>query len=614
MNIINRLKTKLTTFTGVFAYDSWNNSFLFDKGKGLQYYEQSLYLNKAIGKRAEKLAQTEFVLKRGDREIENEWTRLLEKPNSYQAGDQFLETASKYYDIFGSVYILKEKGTLSGKVNALYLLRPDEVEVMHTETDIVYFKHTHGGKVRRYETDEIVYWYRPNPRNPFVGESIIASAVRSLETDIQISEYQANVLKNGGKLESIFKVKGQTTPDQLVKLREQYSEKYATARKSGQPLFLTGDLELITTGLKPAELAFLETKQITTEDIVITTGVPRILLGLGSKETYANAEQEIRNFHINTLKPIMDSLVDTLNHYLIPKEFELTYNDATPENVEQKLSILKTAHDVGALTTNEKRELLNTLGMELEPVKDGDEIRQPQPRITNSHKKYFLDDFNNRRAYEKRQIAKMETWEERLRKDVIKYFQEQQERVLKNTKALDTSLEVKLAKGLLLTYLQNIINDGGNTALINQGLDPNFTINSAIASAIDKQAEFFATEINETTQNKLSDILKSSTDRKEQEKMITELYDGFTKNRAKTIARTETHRAYQDGTYQGLRQAGVDFKTWVSAFNNSREDHMDMDGTRIGIDEDFILPSGNTCQYPGETGDPADDINCQCSL
>jgi HK97 family phage portal protein len=620
MKLFDNIKQKMTSFSGVFSMGDWTHQFDWNKTQALGLYEKSLYVNKAINKRAEKVGQIKFTLKKGDREIENEWTKLLHRPNGWQTGDQFWGIASKYLDIFGQVFIVKDAGLISKKVSSLKLLRPDKVTVQHTKDEIMRYDFIDEGKVTKYEPDEIIYINRPDPRNPMLGESLLASATRTIETEVQISQYHANVLKNGGKLESIFKVKGNTTQDQFESLQKQYKAKYAEAKNAGIPLFLAGDIELLTTGLKPSELSFLETKITTLDDISIATGVPKVILGVGSKETYANAEQEIRTFYSDTIKPICDLIVDVLNWRLIPDEFDLTHEDPTPENIEQKLRIIEVADKTNAVTINEKRIALAELGFDLaeRPEKEADALYIPfniteittEKSIKKKDFNHPLRNYDYRRQYEKIQVKKISEWEAIVEKGFRKFFTEQKERVLQNIKTLDSELEIRLARTTILKYLKDIIEDGGQEAMTLVGATPNFVMGSSVNKFIRERAELFANEITSTTQEKLAKLIEENIaaggSRIDLEKGITELYEGFTEKRASTIARTEVHNTYQKGHIEGYIQAGVEIKIWVTVGDDRvREEHAMNDGVEVPIHQRF--PNGE--MYPGESS-----INCRCSI
>ncbi len=141
---------------------------------------------------------------------------------------------------------------------------------------------------------------------------------------------------------------------------------------------------------------------------------------------------------------------------------------------------------------------------------------------------------------------------------------------------------------------------------------------STVNEQIEKRTELFAKEITSTTQDKLKGVLQDNIDaggtRKDLEKRIGELYEGFDKNRAKTIARTEVHNSFEYGKLEGYRQAGVPTKIWVSALSaETRDWHASMDGDEVPIDQPFVSGLGNNLMFPGD-GPPEDSINCQCQL
>lgn len=85
-------------------------------------------------------------------------------------------------------------------------------------------------------------------------------------------------------------------------------------------------------------------------------------------------------------------------------------------------------------------------------------------------------------------------------------------------------------------------------------------------------------------------------------------------SRSVTIARTEVARSSNFGATEGYRQAGVEEKEWLATQDAAvRETHEEADGQVVGIDEEFEVGDA-TCQFPGDTGDPEEDINCRCGV
>ncbi|WP_157800948.1 phage minor head protein [Bacillus solitudinis] len=83
------------------------------------------------------------------------------------------------------------------------------------------------------------------------------------------------------------------------------------------------------------------------------------------------------------------------------------------------------------------------------------------------------------------------------------------------------------------------------------------------------------------------------------------------------IVQTESHRVQQGGRLDSLlkaESAGVVMKkVWVATLDgDTRDTHQELDGQSVGLGEMFEV-DGESAEYPGGFGDPAQDINCRCS-
>lgn len=105
--------------------------------------------------------------------------------------------------------------------------------------------------------------------------------------------------------------------------------------------------------------------------------------------------------------------------------------------------------------------------------------------------------------------------------------------------------------------------------------------------------------------------------------MVSRYSARYLKYRSETIARTESTRALNAGNLQLWNQNAasgkVDAKTvtrkWVTAGDSHvRDSHAEIDGDVVGLNEPFDTSLG-PLMYPGDpNGDPANTINCRCTL
>ena len=351
-------------------------------GNPLDAYKISLYVNKALNKRAEKVGQSILQIKTPDGEIkeEDDILKIINNPNDYLNGSEFWRLYQLIKDIYGKNYLWlnsERDGPFEGSsLKSMHFLNPNAVKEVFDE-DHNLLKYTYqqtNGKTTEYTPAEIIKSYYPAVDNPFKSESLLMSGSNAIDTDIQLSQYQVNVLKNGGKVEGVFKFKvGQLTKEQLSSVKQDYDDQYATAKKSGKPLFLGSDADYINLGLTPEELSYLETRKMTLSDICILTGVPKTILGTFDDAKYSNAQESLRSFYSETVNPLLTNLVYTLNQRFYKDDKDkLAYVDQSPEDKEGKRQDLVTANTINAMTTNEKREMLG-----LEPVEGGDAILVP---------------------------------------------------------------------------------------------------------------------------------------------------------------------------------------------------------------------------------------------
>ena len=81
------------------------------------------------------------------------------------------------------------------------------------------------------------------------------------------------------------------------------------------------------------------------------------------------------------------------------------------------------------------------------------------------------------------------------------------------------------------------------------------------------------------------------------------------------IAETESHRIANKAALDTAKYAGATKKTWATMLDDRvRTDHDYLEGTTVGIDEDFYTWQGYHAPAPGMFGVPEEDCNCRCEL
>lgn len=637
----------------------------------LQAADISLYTDRAVTKRAEKVGEIEWVVKNdktGDTIDDHEILRVLNHPNDQFDGFKFWSMWQGYYDYIGEAYILIEMGEREifepKNIQALHMLMPTKVTTRWDNGGNIagYEYQTRTGKLE-FAPTQVIRCINPDLKNPMQGRSLLRSGTQSIQTEIQIGAYHSRVLENGGKVEGVFKFK---TPrlqqHQLKQLKDDYKAEYSDARKSGMPLFLGGDSDYIRTGLSPDELSFLEAKKTTLEDIVIMTGVPKSLLGSVDDVQYANAETSHRIFLRETIKPLLRNLAGGLDKVLLPDGLTLTFVDPTPENIEERVKIIETAVKNYLITPNEGRRMLaDLIGEELPDLPDGNNILVPFNMIplgdasvvsredngggddaakgkkkdadgeATEEVEHPLRDKEVRKRYCQVMEKRMDKREKPFKRSLNGYFNEQRDRLIERLNPnksrvfrkeglLDNNfsidLEVSLGQEKFLPLVRQLVTEAGIDSMELVGADGDFNITADITTWMEKRTDTFLRSVNSTTYEKLkqqfAESLAEGESRKDLIKRIQQTYKDISVARAATIARTEVHNATMYGTFEGYKQSAIPIKIWAAVRDGAtRDSHYAIDGEERPIGSTF----SNGLMYPGDERGPAEEvINCRCSV
>lgn len=671
----------LNKFSNIFKKKSFGLSALLPdyslrnqpwNGQPLDAYYIDLYVNKALEKRGQKVGEIEFIIEKNGEEIDNHpLLSILNKPNEYFDGPDFWKVWQIIKDIHGEAYIwveASERKVFEKKGAAgLHLLDPKAIRPVKDRDGILTnYEYNTGGKAVLYPQEEIIRSFRPDPgRVSSLGAiSLLEAGKNNIHTNIQLAQHQANIIKNGGKVEGVFKFKtdGGLTKDQLREIKEKYKTEYSEAKKAGMPLFLGGDSEYIRMGLTPAELAYLESKKVTLEDICILTEVPKAVLASVDDIKYSNAETVYKIFLSETVEPLAKSLCRALSNRFFKNQegMRVGYRDFVPESREEKRKDLETADKINALTINEKR---NELGYD--PVPDGDKILIPfslvelgkKPEEKKEEEKrdeekkdeeekeeekadpteekkgieynHPLKDFDIRRKYFDWKIKKLDKRENEAQKMLENYFDGQVARLNEKIKSIknfkkkdliderfDIQKEAEIAANELLPLAEKFLIESGQESLDFINYPHKFLLSTEIQGWLQEKAKVFGRTINETTFERLkqefAESLAANESRAELVGRIKDTYGGIKTSRAAMIARTEVLGITQKGSFEAYKQAMIPIKIWSAIIDpRTRGTHAMIDGEERPIG----VPFSNGLQFPGDPSGPAREIcNCRCII
>lgn len=327
------------------------------------FYENSLYLNKAIEKRAEVLSSIKLKAVDEEGEVVEDMQELLDEPNDILSGRDFKQIIQTHYDLYGEFFVWKETKT-DGSIRRLHILNPKRMEPQWgSDGTINEFKlrASDDKSGQTYDRDEIIWQHRPKDQDYKKAQSLVTPACfDALRAEIELREYQAKIARSGGRFDSVVSFDEKLTKEQLREIRQRYEKHRKEAKKSDQgttPFIAGGDVSVDQLNHSPRELDYLESQRMVMEEIATITGVPRVILSTFEGVKFSNAEEARKTFLKETIKPLADKLTNTLTRNL--EGVTIIYEDFVPENHEQKMERIKTGSETGSMTPNEVREELD---------------------------------------------------------------------------------------------------------------------------------------------------------------------------------------------------------------------------------------------------------------
>ncbi|MCY8106648.1 phage minor head protein [Bacillus mojavensis] len=134
-----------------------------------------------------------------------------------------------------------------------------------------------------------------------------------------------------------------------------------------------------------------------------------------------------------------------------------------------------------------------------------------------------------------------------------------------------------------------------------------------------KLAGIMKLNTHEAVENVLTDAIENGSSIQDIELTLKDMPQ-FDRNRARTTAITEVLAASSAAQHESYAQSpAVKEKKWRHSGgkkNNPRENHIDLDGTIIGVDEEFQIPgSSESCMFPRDPKLSAGErVHCHCIL
>lgn len=548
--------------------------------------------------------------KGGERIEDHPLPKLLKAGNEMMTGFDVRKLSIGHYVTVGEAHWLLERNGLGVPVGILPMVPTWVVTTPRPGRPWYDVAVTEGGFVGRIAASEVISFkdldlYRPYDR----GTGVAMSLDNELGADAEAARYTNAYLLNNARPDLV--ITGNTAngatglqPSEVDSLSKAWNDKFGGPSNRGKPLFSSGDLKVMEIGKSMAEMQFTELRKFERDLCISVYGIPPEIVGVLLSSNKATVQAAQVTLARQVVVPLLTTLRETMQQRLVPQfddRLKLDFENPVPDDQEM-LNTALTARPWMA-SINEHRASTG-----LDPIDGPDGDLFPEP-ITLS----FVTQLGP--AAEAEPVTPPPGKQIKARK------------ASKDDKdAIANAAQAGVIIDSTEPLIREIVQQFGTDAAASVDIGISFDLSDpAVTGFIGSYgADRITGMVNDTTRQAIRDAISTAYDDGGTMDDITgaieDVFSIASSSRARTIAATETNRAANFASQEGMSQAGAEGKSWLSTEDDLVRDtdqasHVALDGQEVAIDEDFQDPvSGEAGPYPGGFSSAAETVNCRCQI
>lgn len=328
--------------------------------------------------------------------IENDLSKLLNRPNEYQGQDAFFEAVRGFYKITGESFIWLNRGDTDIMVNGewvalsddlidkkpvleMYVLPSNRVYLIPDPTNvfgILGYEFDAGGRKVRIRKNDIIHWkstsfdFDAYDRRHLRGMPALKPGKRILQQNNDATDSATRMFQNDGARGLAFnETYNDLTPIQQSDVRDVIDKRVNNNDVKGAIATVQGKWGYVNFGGTAVDMELLEALKMSKQDLCMLFDVP---FEFYMDTTYENKEKALKGWVQHSIVPACKQLDDEMNRMLL-KAFDLDKSgmyictDATelPELQVDMQALTTQLATAWWITPNEKRK-----AMGYEPVKE----------------------------------------------------------------------------------------------------------------------------------------------------------------------------------------------------------------------------------------------------
>ena len=249
--------------------------------------------------------------------VENKYSKLLDRPNRYQNGIQFIQWWITSKLTTGNTYVLKQRS--GSGIEALYILDPEKVLPLIADDGSVYYQLSLDKLTNVKETtivvpaSEIIHdRYQPQ-FHPLIGISPIYAAALAGALGKKIQEDSHKFFANGASPGGILSAPGAISKATAETLNKEWQTNYS-GENAGRVAVVGDGLRFEPMRAKSVDSQLVEQLKISADIVASCFHVPPFKIGMGTPPTKPQDGNLI--YYSDCLQVLIEELEACLDHGL----------------------------------------------------------------------------------------------------------------------------------------------------------------------------------------------------------------------------------------------------------------------------------------------------------
>jgi len=249
------------------------------------------------------------------------WLDLMKQVNPQHNARDLKEYTVLYQDLTGECYWWLRKDGL-GVPEQIWPIPSQFINPVFGDNlnePIKSYRYRTGAINVEIPEDQIIFFTYPNPNNVFTGFGSVRGVATAIYIREQMDDFEKALFENKARIGGILTPKANMniSDKDRERLKTQFAQAYAGAKKAGQLAIPPIDMDLKTDTMTPEEMNFIEGRSVNMEEICLAFDIPPGAL-TSKSVNLANAKIADYRHAKNGILPRCDRLADKLNEKFLP--------------------------------------------------------------------------------------------------------------------------------------------------------------------------------------------------------------------------------------------------------------------------------------------------------